>query len=51
MDTFLSGIIKIGSLLSSGKPRTSTSDIKFPICFGSKLSTAAICLLISFSLL
>ena len=28
---------------SSGKPRTSTSDTKGPICFGAKLMTAATC--------
>ena len=31
------GITKIGSLLSSGKPRTKTSEIILPICFGWKL--------------
>ena len=39
-----SGEIKIGSLLSSGKPKTNTSEIKLPICLGGKLITAAICL-------
>ena len=38
----------MGSLLSSGKPITKTSEIKLPICFGLKFNTAATCFFISF---
>ena len=47
----MSGLIKTGSELSSGNPRTNTSEIRLPICFGLKFTTAAICLFKSFSVL
>ena len=43
-DSPLGDISNIGSFFSSGKPRTRTSDIILPICFGGKLITAITCL-------